>query len=515
MRGKLRKRRLALVGALALALGGCTPLREYVHNGFKVGPNYQRPAAPAADHWIDAADVRVRSETADDSHWWTVFGDPVLDSLVAGAYEQNLTLREAGFRVLQARAQLGVARGNLFPQAQQATGSYNRTALSSQVANREFILERFYSQWDQGFSLAWELDFWGRFRRSIEAAADVLDASVESYDDVLVTLIGDVASNYVQMRILEKQIELTRANIALQRETLGIAVARFEGGQATELDVDQSKSVLAQTEALIPELEIQLRTFNNQLCVLLGIPPEELSTRLGAGAIPTAPATVAVGIPADLLTRRPDVRRVEREAAARSEQIGIAVADWYPSISLTGSIGFSAEDISDLYTSSAFQGKVGPSFNWNVLNYGRILNNVRAQDAVFQETVARYQNTVLRAQQEVEDGLVTFLRAQQRARYYGESVAAAEKAVKIAVVQYKGGLIDFNRVATLEQNLVDQQNFLAQARGEIALGLIQVYRALGGGWQLRCPPDSTAPADAVPAVAEAIEVPPQAAPAQK
>ncbi len=207
--------------------------------------------------------------------------------------------------------------------------------------------------------------------------------------------------------------------------------------------------------------------------------------RLRAAAIPTAPPDVAVGIPADLLRRRPDVRRAERTAAAQSAQIGIAEADFYPAISIVGTIGYSAEEFPNLFRQAAFDGTIGPSFNWKILNYGRILNNVRAQKAKFQELVTAYEQTVLDANREAENGLVTFLRAQTRTQFQAVSVDRAEKAVKLGLVQYQAGTVDFTRITQLEQNLVLQQNTLAQAQGEIAQGLIQVYRALGGGWENR------------------------------
>ncbi len=471
---------------LCVLNGGCTSVREYLHNGFKVGPNYGRPPAPVAPDWIEAADVRVRKDADDLSQWWTAFNDPVLDSLICSAYRQNLTLRQAGIRVLEARAQQGIAAGNFFPQTQQATGDYTRYAVSTEIANRSNVTKRFYGQSDYGFNLAWELDFWGRFRRAIEAADASLDASVEDYDAVLVTLLGDVATNYVQLRTFAQRIEYAKANVQLQRETLKIVEARLKAGTTTKLDVAQARSTLEQTEAQIPELEISLRQANNQLCLLLGIPSEELRARLGPAPIPTAPAEVAAGIPADLLRRRPDVRRAERQAAAQSAEIGVSEAEFYPHIAITGTIGYSAEQFNNLFRSTALAGSFGPSFQWNILNYGRILNNVRLQDARFQELVAAYQHTVLTAGQEVENGLVTFLRAQERTQFQAASVADAEEAVQIALGQYQAGTIDFTRVTQIEQTLVLLQDTLAQARGEIALGLIQVYRALGGGWQIRC-----------------------------
>jgi len=472
--------------SLASSLCGCTSVKDYVSNGFKVGPNYGRPPAPVAQDWIEATDKRVRKQSDDLSQWWTVFNDPVLDQFICYAYRQNLTLREAGFRVLEARAQLGIAVGNIFPQTQDAVGGYTRTALSRQIASSSLVKGApFFSTWDYGFNLAWEIDFWGRFRRAIESANDSLDASVEDYDDVLVTLLSDVATNYVQMRTTEQRIKYAKDNVELQQKTVKVIEARKEVEVARQLDVDQARSVLAQTEAGIPQLEITLRQTTNQLCILLGIPPEELRAKLGPGPIPTTPPDVAVGIPADLLRRRPDVRRAERQAAAQSAQIGLAESDFYPHISILGTIGYSAQEFKDLFRSSAFNGTIGPSFQWNILNYGRIINNVRLQDAKFQELVAAYQNTVLTGAQEAENGLVTFLKAQEFSKLQGESVDYADKAVKVVLAQYELGTVNITQLIQIEQNLVQQQDTLALAQGEIPTGLIQTYKALGGGWQIR------------------------------
>jgi NodT family efflux transporter outer membrane factor (OMF) lipoprotein len=420
--------------------------------------------------------------------------------------------------VLEARAQQAIAVGNLFPQTQQATGDYTRYAVSTEVANRSNVTSRFYSQWDYGFNLSWELDFWGRFRRAVEAANASLDVSVENYDAVLVTLLGDVATYYVQLRTFQQRIEYAQANVQLQRETLKIVEGRFKAGTTTKLDVAQARSTLEQTDAQIQELEISLRQTNNQLCILLGIPTEDLQTRLGPAPIPTAPAEVVAGIPADLLRRRPDVRRAERQAAAQSAEIGVAEAEFYPHIAITGTLGYSAEQLKNLFRSTALAASVGPSFQWNLLNYGRILNNVRLQDARFQELVTAYQNSVLVAGQEVENGLVTFLRAQKRTRLQAASVADAAEAVQIALGQYKAGTIDFTRVTQLEQNLVLLQDTLAQAQGEIALGLIQVYRALGGGWQVRltgCEPGGLAKLGQPRTAFETLPVPRTARPTRR
>jgi len=478
-----RQTYLYCLAAAVLCLSGCTSFSDYVHHGFKVGPEFGPPKAAVAPQWIDATDIRVRSHAADLSRWWCVFNDPVLNDLVYHSYNQNLNLKEYATRILQARATLGIATGELFPQSQNADGSYRRNASST---NPNFPAgPKFSDQWNFGFNLAWELDFWGQFRRTVLAAEAQLDASVENYDAVLVTLLGDVATNYVQMRQYQEQIALAKQNVKLQTDVLKIVQARLDAGRTSELDVDQAQSTLSQTEAQIPAFEILLRQTQNQLCILLGIPPTDLQARLGQRLIPTAPREVVVGIPAQLLERRPDIRSAERNAAAQAQQIGIAQSEWYPHISINGTLGYSAQNASQLFTYQAFNGSVGPTFQWNILNYGRIANNVRLQDAKFQETLLIYRNTVLTANAEAENGLITFLRAQERAKLLTESVVAADKAYQIVVSQYRVGTVDFNRVATIEQNLVQQQDLQALARSQIAVGLIQVYRALGGGWQIR------------------------------
>jgi NodT family efflux transporter outer membrane factor (OMF) lipoprotein len=474
-----------------------------VHNGFKVGPNYKKPPAPVARNWIDASDKRLRTDVDDLSKWWTVFNDPILDSLICFAYNQNLSLRAAGFRVLEARAQLCIEIGNLLPQMQTATGDFKWNAASAETQQGAFLTQfgkRFYGQYDFAFNLGWELDFWGRFRRAVEADADLLDSSVDNFDDVLVTLLGDVATNYVNLRVTQQQIKYAQANAALQRETLKIVEARFKAGTTTELDVAQARSTLEQTEATIPQFQITARQYSNALCTLLGIPPEDLEARIGSAPIPTAPVDVAAGIPADLLRRRPDVRSAERQAAAQCAEIGVAEAQFYPMIAINGTLGWSAESFKNLFRGAALNAYVGPAFTWNILNYGRILNNVRLQDAKFQELVATYQNKVLSAAQEVENGLVAFLRAQERTRLQAASVKDAELAVKIGLAQYKAGTVDFTRVTQLEVTVAQLQDTLAQAQGQIDTGLIQAYRALGGGWQIRvngctanCLPGDAAP----------------------
>jgi NodT family efflux transporter outer membrane factor (OMF) lipoprotein len=516
LRGLPIPRWLALACLLGVVLlnSGCVmtgPL-DWFRNGFKVGPNYCRPPAPAAPEWIDARNPNVQSRHAQYSDWWSVFKDPILNSLIETAYHQNLTLRIVGTRVLEARAGQAIAVGNIFPQSQQATAQYSRVNLSEFMPNNPATLnplflgnpavslipgfalpQSFYSDWQTGFNLSWELDFWGRFRRAIESANASFDASVENFDDALVTLLADVAANYVQYRIFQQRIKIARDNVKIQEDILALVEKQYKVGinKVTRLDVEQARTVLEQTRSTIPALEIGLRQANNALCVLLGMPPCDLAAKLGpvvapgSEPMPNTPLCAAVGIPADLLRRRPDVRSAERQVAAQSAQVGVAEADLYPSLFINGTLGFDAQDIAKLFQSNAFFGTITPNFRWNILNYGRIVNNVHLQQARTQELIAAYQNRVLVAGQEVENGLVGFLRSQEQARSLASSVEAATAATKLGQEQYAAGTIPFNTVFNLETTQVQQQDLLAVAQGNIALGLISVYRALGGGWELR------------------------------
>lgn len=491
-----------------LALAGCAELKQWAHQG-KVGPNYRKPAAPVASEWIDFNDPRVINErcAVEEGAWWHALDDPVLHQLMLDAYEQNLSLRAAGMRVLEARAQRAVAAGLLLPQAQQATGSYTRIQVSQKgnSIGLPVLPLRAFDFWSTGLNVGWELDVWGRFRRNLESADAVVDASIEDYDDVLVCLVAETAAAYVELRAFEQRLEYARANLKSQEGSLKIAESRFRNGAVTELDVTQAKSNLADTEALIPVLEKGSRLANNRLCVLLGTPPRDLRSHIGTAPIPTAPAEVIVGIPAELLRRRPDVRRAERQVAAQSARIGVAAADLFPSFAISGAISWQANTFSSMFSSGANAGAVGPAFNWNILNYGRIRSNIIAQDAKFQELAIQYQETVLEANAEVEDAIVSFLKAQDQVQSIQRGVDASERSVELALIQYREGSTDFNRVFNLQSALVRQQDALASAQADVTTSLVQIYKALGGGWRIRfgraarrsrpTPADSAASAD--------------------
>ncbi len=466
-----------------------------VASGCMVGPDYERPEAAVADAWLESP---ADSASADESlviDWWTLFDDPALTALVDAAIAQNLTLRAAGLRVIEARAARGIAVGRFFPQVQEAIGGAGAVANSANGPAAQS--DRFYSSLDVGLQAAWELDFWGKFRRGIEASDAELLAAVADYDAALVSLVADVATNYVLLRSFEERLALAESNLRLQRDTLDLTDVRLRAGAVSELDVATAQALLSTTQSLIPQFEDGRRQTLMALSVLLGRTPSELTEILSgsaSGVTPAAPASIALGVPADLLRRRPDVRSAERAAAAASARIGVAEAEFYPSISITGATGFlstdidfagQSSDLGNIFDADSFQGFVGLSFSWPILNYGRIENAVRVRDAQFERAATLYRESVLRAAAEVEAGLSSFLRNRERTTALESAVNAQKRAVELSLIQYRNGAIDFIRVNSAQTDLVTQQDQLSTSRAATAIGAISTYRALGGGWETR------------------------------
>ena len=480
-----------------LALAGC----------IQVGPDYTPPEAPVAPAWQEAGDQRVDTTPLANAAWWQAFNDPVLSALIDLAPTQNPNVQIAGVRVLQARAQLGSAIGDLFPQKQEASGKAEYIVLSDRDPTSGLIREaqrdinndanvpslKDQSFWitELGIGAAWELDLWGKFRRALESADADLMASVASYDDALVSLTAQVANTYVNIRTYQERLGLAKENANAQLDSLRLTEIRFRNGQTSETDVEQARAEYAQTRSKIPEYEANVAQNQYALSTLLGLPPSNLDDLLEpSSGIPGAPAEVAIGIPADLLRRRPDIRSAEQQAAAQSALIGATKAQLFPAFSLSGTFGFSSTNIdgaslSDIFKWSSRSGALGPAFSWNLFNYGQITNQVRAQDASFQQAILQYQNTVLQAQQEVENALAGFLGAQDSAALLAEAVAASKRSVDLALVQYREGATEYTTVLNAQESLFQQQDALAQTHGDVAQSLISLYQALGGGWQIR------------------------------
>ncbi|MCA8879330.1 MAG: efflux transporter outer membrane subunit [Rhodobacteraceae bacterium] len=473
--------------ALGASLAGCA----------MVGPNFTAPKTPEVKAWMAAntpspdSATGLTTRSAPVTDWWRTFNDKTLDALIAEAYAQNLTLQMAGSRVLQARAQLGIAAGELFPQSQSVGASASRTKVSE---NLQFVsdIERFvdldttFDTRQIGFDATWEIDVWGGIRRNVQSAEANLVAQVANYDDALVTLTGDVAAVYINIRAIQEALVITRQNVKLQEDALKLTELRFQNGVTTDLDVQQATALLNDTRATIPALESDEQQAKNALAVLLAVPPEQMNVRLGNTArIPVSRVKVGVGIPAELLRRRPDVRAAEMEAAAQSAQIGVAIAQLYPQFGLAGDIGWQASGGRSLFSAQSVAGSLTPGVRWNVLNYGRLKNNVRAQDAAFQGLVANYQNTVLAAYAEVENAMVAYAGARRQVAYLSDSVTAAKKAADIAMSQYSDGIADYQRVLDAQRMALGAEAKLVQARSAVSENLVALYKALGGGWQIR------------------------------
>ena len=476
-RGAAAKLTLAVAGAV-LASSGC-----------KVGPDFHRPASPVAEHWIGEAPGSA-PEPPHTADWWKLFNDATLDGLIDTAYHNNLSLQVAAARILQAQAQLNVSIGELFPQQQALAGQVQH----EHQAQSTLLLPGLNPDLDTsqlGVSATWELDFWGKYRRGIESDRATMLASVAAYDNGLVSLTAGVASTYLNIRILQQRIEVVQENLKTQQEGLRIASAQFEAGETSQLDVEQAQTQLAQTRSQLPGLQNSLRADEDSLAVLLGVTPDTIDPMLGTTtAIPGAPSEAAAGMPKDLLRRRPDVRQAELTAAAQSAGIGVAKANLFPAFSLTGSFGFVGTSLhgssaSDLFNWDNRASAYGASLVWPIFNYGRIVNSIRVQDAVFQQAVLNYQNTVLQAQQEVEDARAAFAAAQATLTALIDAADSARRTTQLAFVRYKEGAADYTTVLTSLQLELQIEDGLASARGAVPLALVSVYRALGGGWQLR------------------------------
>ena len=465
---RLRTRAVGL--AAAALLSACTT----------VGPDFKRPQVPWLADWtggsLEPLATHPRAPRGGQTQeWWRNFKDPVLDELVAEAQRVNPNVRTAGMRIMEARAQLGIAGSTLYPQVQQATGEALGSGQYKQGASGTTLVT-----FNAGLGVSWELDFWGKFRRSIEAADAGYFASIAQYDDVQVLMAAQVASVYCSIRTVEATLVIARENAVLQKRSLDITELLFKSGSDSELDVQQAKAQYLGTLATIPQLEGSLRQTQNALSILLARAPGPLpEMAAGKDLIPQAGLAVIVDMPADLLRRRPDVRAAEMQLAAQSAQIGVSVADLYPSISLLGSVGLSATSLG----ARALSWGLGPTLVWNVFDHGRLKNAVLVQDARFQQLYEQYQGSVLQAAREVDDAAVGFAKTGEQIALLEDAVKAARRSLDIATIQYREGLTDFQRVLDSQQVLFSQQELLVNARGSLIQNLIALYKAMGGGWE--------------------------------
>ena len=460
-----------LIPMLALVLAaGCST----------VGPDYSPPDTKMPDAWHQELARGLSEGEAALQAWWTIFDDPVLNDLIDRADDGNLDLKVAVARIEEARALRRVAAGERAPDFD-GTGTAARGRVSEEIV--PMIADRTDNFFRTGLDASWEIDVWGRIDRSIESADASLEASLENYRDVLVLLLADVASTYVEVRSLQTRLRLAEGNVEIQRQTLQLTKDRYEAEIASLLEVRQAELNLASTEAVIPTLNIFLQRAVHRLGILLGGHPGLLADELAQSApVPTAPENIIVGLPADLLRQRPDIRRAERELAAQTARIGVATADLYPRFSLSGAFAFEATDIEDLFQSGSRAWILGPAFRWNLFDGGRVRGRIQAEEARAEQALHRYENTVLLALEDVENAMVAYAQESEGRDALARSVAASEESVDLVVILYKTGLTDFQNVLDMERALFQQQDLFAQSEGDVIKNLILIYKALGGGW---------------------------------
>jgi multidrug efflux system outer membrane protein len=467
--------------------------------GCTVGPDYHRPTMPVPESWAEMS-TGLTAGPVNVGQWWSVFGDEQLDGLVEQALRFNKSLQLAEARILQARAQRLIAAATGLPTLD-ASGSYTRlsrstdafsfTSAGAGAAPGGTTGAAFVRQGDlfqAGLDASWEVDLFGGVRRAVEAANANIGAAQEDFRDTLVTLLGEVATTYFQLRGNQRRIAVARENIDIQRKTVELTQGRFEAGLGSRLEVAQAEVLLATTESQIPPLEAAVKQSIHQLGVLIGAEPATLLQELSPpGPMPPVPPEVPVGLPSDLLRRRPDVRRAERQLAAATAEIGVAVADLFPKLSLTGTFGYQSTKGSNLFSPGSQFWAGGPRLSLPIFQGGQIRGNIRVQTALQEQALATYENTVLTALQDVENSIVGYAEAQAARASLARAVRASQESTQISQDLYQKGLLDFLNVLQSESALYQTQDRLIQNEQLALTSLVALFKALGGGWEVAAP----------------------------
>jgi NodT family efflux transporter outer membrane factor (OMF) lipoprotein len=469
-------KRSCLAIAVLATLAGCA-----------VGPNYRAPQPVTPDEWHAQPTGTATAPAGDPAalaDWWKTLDDPILDQLIDKALASNKTAKQAYANVVASRARRGIAAGDFFPTLD-ASARGSRTKSEARVSDPDVGLSGGTDEvYDAGLDSLWELDLFGGKRRAFEAATAQLGASEADLRDVLVTLLGDVALSYLDVRTAQSRLTFAEKNLETQRSTLDITGWRAAAGLATALDVEQAQSSYQQTRAAIPSLQSSLVQAMNALAVLTGDPPGSLEALLAERkAVPVARMDIAVGVPADVLRRRPDIRSAERQLAAQTAEVGVATAALYPSLSLTGSItlqALTASDVPDGFRTD----RLGLSLNLPIFRGGALRQNVNVQNALVAQALAAYEATVLAAYQEVENALTASTNEHLRHDALQLGVESARRASELALTQYNSGLVDFQTVLNADRQLITLEDSLAVSDGEVTANLVRLYKALGGGWSI-------------------------------
>jgi len=464
----------AIIASSFLFLTACTTL----------GPDYQEPNVAWLQDWEPSAYATATNPPAqtqtDLSFWWELYNDPALNQLMDEAKQENLQLRVAGLRIFESMALLGIAESNLYPQIQQVGGAVNYVN-NQYHGGRPSRGDQSFNTYNLNFNLGWELDFWGRFQRSIESADATFFTSVANQQDMQVLISAQVADLYFAYRTTEARIAIAHSNAKIQKRSYEITSTLFRNGEKSELDLQQAKTQYLSTLSTVPELEASLVKIRNAFAALLARPPgeiPELNTK--DYQLPPLSSESINNIPANLLNRRPDIRAAAWQVAAQSAQIGIAESDYYPAISLLGTIGWSGNDLSN--SAEVGTAAAGPSFKWNIFDYGRIENNVRAQDVRLQQLIESYQNSVLQAAKEVDDAAVSIQKTTEQKALLDQAVVSSARALDIANIRYREGYADFQRVLDAQRSMFAQTERQLLTHGSHITAVISLYKGLGGGW---------------------------------
>lgn len=464
----------AALMTIVFILVGCSP----------VGPDYTESEKAVSLNWhtqLGGGFVSEEMKPEVLASWWTTLNDMKLSSLVNRAVAGNLDLKQAQSRIVEARARRGIAKADLFPTLNfSGSDTWTRT---SQATGTGKTTELYSASFDSG----WEIDIFGGVRRSIEASDADLQASQEDLHDVLVSLIGEVALNYVEVRTYQARLAAVNENIKAQNETYQLIQWRSEAGLSDELTLQQALYNLESSRSEIPALQTGLEASMNRIAVLLGEAPGKVHEELENSApIPVSSPQIAVGVPAEMIRRRPDIRMAERELAAQTARVGVAAADLYPKFSLSGSIGVEAALFSKFKTNTGDSNNWilngGPGVSWAIFDGGAIRQNIKVQSALQEQALLQYESSILSAIEEVENALVSYANEQNRMDSLSKAAEAARKAIELAKQEYEAGLIDFSNVLDAQRSLLSFEDQLAQSKGTVTSNLISVYKALGGGW---------------------------------
>jgi multidrug efflux system outer membrane protein len=456
-------------------------------SGCLVGPNYVAPEEDVPGNWHGGGGGKSGVERSKGLEaWWKGFNDSTLNKLIARAGKENPSLKIAVASVWEARAARGVQASQLFP-GLSAGGAYDRSRSSENLGVP--LGRNPQNLFSTGFDAGWEIDVFGGIRRSIESADATIGAQAEFYRDVMISLYAEVALNYIEIRTLEQRLYLTEQNLILQRKSVEITQSRFEAGLAPEIDPSQARSNLYSTEATIPQLEEQLTATRNRLATLLGDYPGSVDDLIGAYTgiptkevkIPAPPQSFGYGLPAELIRARPDIRQAERQLAAQTALIGVAVADLYPKFALFGSFGFAAVDGGDWFDSPSRAWSFGPQFSWEIFTAGRVRSFIAQRDAQTEQALYSYENTVLFAVEEVETSMVSIVKEKQRLVKLRAAVKSTDKTVELITSNYTAGLVDFQNVLDAQRTLFRDQDTAAASEGTWSANYVRLFKALGGG----------------------------------